>query len=176
MSTISQEQQDIQLQLRSFIAEKQVRRCMNQYMALCDELQENFDLDTLMALFAEDAVWQGKGQRYGKTFGHYQGRTAMMEMFSKYTQAPAHFTMNAHFLCNELIDVDIEKNTADGAWMLIQPSTFSSGKSQLSCARISAQFVCQDDVWLISAFTTQNIFSRSMSNPWDNPAPLAVPD
>lgn len=156
-------------------AEKQVRLCMNQYMALCDDLDVGFDLEALMVLFSKDAIWQGAGKRYAKTFGRYEGRDAIAGMFSKYTKAPAHFELNAHFLCNELIDVDVTKSTAVGSWMLIQPSTFSSGKSQLSCARISAEFVFEGQAWVISSFTTQNIFSRPMAEPWDNPAPLAVP-
>ena len=82
--------------------------------------------------------------------------------------------MNAHFLCNELIDVTDDRAT--GSWMLIQPSTFSSGKSQLSCAQINAEFCLQQDKWRISAFTTTNIFSRPMADPWDSSEPLAVPD
>ncbi|MFT6045564.1 MAG: hypothetical protein ACI9WC_001265 [Arenicella sp.] len=156
-------------------AENKVRLCMNRYMALCDTLDVGFDLSTLMVLFSKNATWQGAGKRYAKTFGRYEGRDAIAGMFDKYTKAPAHFELNAHFLCNELIEVDVKQSTAVGRWMLIQPSTFSSGKSQLSCARISAEFVFEDQAWVMSAFTTTNIFSRPMDEPWDNTAPLAVP-
>lgn len=168
--------EEILLRLHSFEAEKKVRRCMNTYMLLCDQLGVTSELAALKGLFSEDAVWQGKGKRYAKTFGRYQGREAIGDMFSSYTKEPAHFELNAHFLCNELIDVDLESKSANASWMLIQPSSFSNGKSQLSCARITAEFVLLDNVWLISSFTTENIFSRPMNEPWDNSAALAVPD
>ena len=154
--------------------EKRVRECMTRYMSLCDELNEDFDLEPLMSLFTEDASWQGAGKRYAKTYGVYEGRQAIADMFVTYIQGSPHFELNAHFLCNELINV--ADDTAVGSWMLIQPSTFSSGKSQLSCARIHAEFCCDDGNWKIATFTTTNIFSRPMAEAWDNTVPLAVPD
>lgn len=161
-------------QLQMFEDEKHVRRCMNRYMSLCDELNAGFDLERLMALFSENAVWQGAGKRYAKTFGRYESKDQIKKMFAKYVRSPAHFSLNAHFLCNELIEVDGAQAT--GHWMLIQPSTFSTGKSQLSCARITVRFIKKEGVWLISWFNTENIFSRPMQEPWDSPEPLAVPD
>lgn len=168
--------QQILLRLELLEAEKAVRQCMNRYMSLCDQLGVDSKLSALTALFSENAVWQGKGQRYAKTFGKYEGRDAIGKMFSTYTKEPAHFELNAHFLCNELINIGLENKAAKGSWMLIQPSSFSSGKSQLSCAYISAEFICQDNDWLINSFTTENIFSRPMADPWNNAAALAVPD
>ncbi len=153
--------------------EKLVRACMNRYMALCDDLNVGMDLAPLVDLFTEDATWQGAGRRYAKTFGSHEGREAIGQMFAKYTDDPAHFALNAHFLCNEVIEVNGEQ--AVGSWRLIQPSTFSSGKSQLSCAKIDAEFSIQYGCCRISAFKTTNIFSRPMQESWDNAAPLAVP-
>jgi len=167
---------DILLRLETLEAEKKVRQCMNTYMLLCDQLGAESELNRLSELFSEDAIWQGKGKRYAKTFGRYEGRDAIADMFSAYTKEPAHFELNAHFLCNELINVDVTNKSANGRWMLIQPSSFSSGKSQLSCAYISSEFICQNNTWLIHSFTTENIFSRPMAEPWNSAAALAVPD
>lgn len=163
------------LRLDAFEAEKKIRQCMLKYMGLCDYLGVNTDVNEIAELFAHDAVWQGKGNRYAKTFGRYEGSDAIGGMFATYTKPPAHFEMNAHFMCNELIYVDSSNTTAQGSWMLIQPSSFSSGKSQLSCARITAEFGLTDGAWLIKVFTTENIFSRPMTDPWDNSASLSVP-
>ena len=168
-------EEDILLRLGSLEAEKKVRQCMSKYMLLCDHLGVDSDLNELTSLFSEDAVWQGKGKRYAKTFSRYEGRDAIGDMFANYTKSPAHFDMNAHFLCNELIDVDLSNAFAKGSWMLIQPSTFSSGKSQLSCAYISAEFVLLNNDWLIRSFTTENIFSRPMAHAWDHASALDVP-
>ncbi|WP_417226904.1 nuclear transport factor 2 family protein [Amphritea sp.] len=160
--------------LAAFEAEKAVRRCMNRYMYLCDRLDAGFELDDLMVLFTDDAVWEGRGGRYGKTFGCHQGAEAIRAMFAKYTQPPAHFETNVHFLTSELIEV--AERDAQGSWVLLQTSTFSSGKSQLSSARLTVSFRCDHGQWRISHFQTESLFNRPVSTPWDQPADLPVPD
>ena len=53
-----------QLRQRVFALEaaRDVSACLHEYMQLCDYLNEGFDLDPLMALFTEDAIWEGKGK------------------------------------------------------------------------------------------------------------------
>ncbi len=160
--------------LRAFEDEKAVRACMNRYMYLCDILDVGFDLESLMALFTEDAVWEGRGRRYGKTFGRHVGIEAIRGMFEKYTLPPAHFETNVHFLTSELIDVQDQE--ANGSWVLLQTSTFSSGKSQLSSARLTVRFLCDEGVWKIDHFQTESLFNRPVITPWDQPADLPVPE
>ncbi|MBE9397798.1 nuclear transport factor 2 family protein [Pontibacterium sp. N1Y112] len=160
--------------LQAFEDEKAIRTCMNQYMYLCDILDVGFPLDDLMVLFTEDAVWEGRGRRYGKTFGQHQGKDAIRAMFAKYTQPPAHFDTNVHFLTSELIDV--QDGEATGSWVLLQTSTFSSGKSQLSSARLSVKFRCDDGIWRMNHFQTESLFNRPVTTPWDQPADLPVPE
>ena len=166
--------ENMQLRLKALEDEKLVRQCMNFYMQQCDILEVGFDLAPLIGLFTEDAIWEGKGSRYSKTFGRYEGRIAIAKMFKKYTKEPAHFALNVHFLANELIEVDGQQ--AKASWVLLQPSTFTDGKSQLSCARITADFRELDNVWRINHFQTMNLFSRPIEKPWDNAAILPVPD
>jgi len=158
--------------LKRFEDEHAIRRCMNRYMYLCDLLDVGFELKDLMALFTEDAVWEGHGRRYGKTFGCHQGVDAIQAMFAKYTMPPAHFATNVHFLTSELIDV--QGAEASGSWVLLQTSTFSSGKSQLSSARLTVRFRCEQDEWRISHFRTESLFNRPVKTPWDQPADLPV--
>lgn len=164
---------ELKARLSSLEDEKRVSACMNRYMRLCDDIAEGFEMADLMSLFAADAVWEGKGSRYAKTFGCYQGKNAIEKMFSKYTVAPSHFALNAHFLGNEVINVSGE--TAVGTWALIQPSDFNGGGSQLSAAKITAEFVKFEDSWLIKHFQTENIFSRKMKELWNQPSELPVP-
>ncbi|WP_299183261.1 nuclear transport factor 2 family protein [uncultured Neptuniibacter sp.] len=155
-------------------SEKAVRACMNRYMYLCDNLDVGFDLDELMALFTEEAIWEGRGKRYGKSFGQHVGQAAIRSMFAKYTQPPAHFDTNVHFLTSELISV--EGDEAQGSWVLLQTSTFSSGKSQLSSARLSVRFQRENGSWKMSHFQTESLFNRPVKTPWDQPADLPVPE
>lgn len=153
--------------------EKRVSACMQRYMSLCDEIAPGFDLESLMQLFTQDAVWEGKGKRYTKTFGRHVGVDAIEMMFAKYTKPPGHFSLNVHVLGNEVITVD--GNTAKGTWVLVQPSDFIDGRSQLSCAKITAQFKLSGRFCQISHFKTENMFSRPMNEPWDNTDALPVP-
>jgi hypothetical protein len=153
--------------------EKRVSACMHRYMSLCDDIGPGFDLESLMQLFTEDAVWEGKGKRYAKTFGRHVGVDAIEMMFAKYTKEPGHFFLNVHVLGNEVITVD--GNVAKGSWMLLQPSDFIDGKSQLSCAHITAQFKLSGRFCQMTHFKTENKFSRPINEPWDNSAALPVP-
>lgn len=155
--------------------EKAVRACINEYMHLCDYLDEGFDLDLLMALFAEDATWEGRGKRYTKTFPRREGKADIRAMFSKYTVPPAHFELNVHFLTSEVIAVNGRE--AHGTWAMIQTSTFSSGRSQLSSARLNVDFRKEGDGrWRICHFQTESRFNRPVETPWDLPAELPTPD
>jgi ketosteroid isomerase-like protein len=160
--------------LKRFESEHAVRACMNQYMYLCDNLDAGFDLDPLMQLFTQDAIWEGRGRRYGSTFGCHKGNTAIRQMFEKYTQPPAHFETNVHFLTSELIDVDGEE--ASGSWVLLQTSTFTDGRSQLSSARLTVRFCYELGQWRMQHFQTESLFNRPVNTPWDNPAELPVPE
>lgn len=156
-------------------AERSVRNCINRYMAMCDDLNQSTDLDGLMDLFTVYAVWEGVGE-YAKTFGRLNGRPAIREMFAKYMTDPPHFAMNVHMLGNEKIDVAESGTTAIGRWVLLQPSTFSSGDSQLSCAKLKVSFVQErDGVWRMNHFQTERQFSRPMEEPWNAKSDLPVP-
>jgi hypothetical protein len=155
-------------------AEQAIRACMNRYMVLCDALDAHSPLDELAGLFTLDAVWEGKGARYQGSFGAYRGRDAIAAMFAKYMVEPAHFALNVHFLCSELIQLASAK-TATGSWVMLQTSTFASGASHLNAARLSLNFRCDsDEVWRIAHFQTENLFSRPV-DAWNDVAPLPVP-
>jgi len=155
-------------------AEKQIRACINSYMRQCDCLDEHSSLDNLMALFTEDAIWEGVGALYSQKLGRHEGKSMIRSMFEKYTQPPAHFNFNLHVLGNELIEVNAE--VAQGEWVLIQPSDFADGRSHLNAARINCEFRFDQTIWKISHFKTQNLFSRTVDKPWSQTSDLPVPE
>lgn len=156
-------------------AEGEIRRVMMRYMELCDRLDDATPMDELGELFATDAVWAGKGQRYGKAFGGHQGRVAIVAMLGSYRGPPPHFAMNAHFLSSETIQVAADCNSARGTWMMLQTSTHADGRSDLRSARLTVAFAVEDGRWRIARFETENLFSRPVDR-WDDPAPVPVPD
>jgi hypothetical protein len=164
--------QALELRLRQLESEHAVRTCMNRYMALCDALDARTPLDELAGLFTTDAVWEGKGAKYAKSFGGYQGREAIRAMFATYMVEPAHFALNVHFLCSELIRV--EEGDAIGSWVMLQTSTFASGASHLNAARLTVKFREEEGAWRMAHFQTENLFSRPVEA-WNNDAHLPVP-
>lgn len=153
-------------------SEQAIRGCINRYMDLCDHLNPNTPLDELGNLFTEDAIWEGKGARYAKSFGGYQGRTDIVAMLAKYTVEPVHFSLNVHYLASEVINV--EGDEAKGSWNMIQVSSFAAGGSHLNSARLSVSFRRTQGVWQMARFTTENRFSRPVSD-WNSEAVLPVP-
>jgi hypothetical protein len=148
-----------------------IRAVMADYMRLCDHLDASTPMEELGDLFTPDAVWEGIGARYGKAFGGHHGRDAIVAMLDRYRDPP-HFSMNAHFLTSETITVD--GNAAQGQWMMLQTSTYSTGSSDLRSARLRVSFARQTSRWRISRFQTENIFSRPVDR-WDGGAALPVP-
>lgn len=163
----------LEAQLKRYQAEHAVRACMNRYMVLCDALDANTPLDELAGLFTSDALWEGKGARYGSSFGGYRGREAIRAMFATYMKTPAHFALNVHFLTSELIEVS--ESGALGSWVMLQTSTFASGASHLNAARLTVRFAEEDGQWRMAHFQTENLFSRPV-DAWSSEAHLPVPN
>jgi ketosteroid isomerase-like protein len=148
-----------------------IRTVMAEYLHLCDRLDASTPMDELANLFTPDAVWVGVGARYGAAFGGHHGRPAIIAMFDAY-RSPRHFSFNAHFLTSETITA--AGDIAQGRWMMLQTSTYSSGSSDLRGAKLTVDFVRAHAKWQISRFETENLFSRAIDR-WDDPSPVPVP-
>ncbi|PXW99369.1 SnoaL-like protein [Sphaerotilus hippei] len=166
--------QQLEARLQTLEAEQAIRACVNRYMALCDRLDARTPLDELLSLFTEDAVWSGRGSRYGSSFGRHEGRAAIGTMLARYMGTPAHFALNVHFLCSELIHVD-SPYSADAHWVMLQTSTFADGRSHLNAAQLRLRMVHDlDGQWRIARFETENLFSRPVDH-WQSDTALPVP-
>ena len=173
--TIAQQLACLEARLQRFEDADEIRACVMRYMTLCDNLDADTPLDLLLDCFTQDAVWAGKGARYGASLGAHRGRDALGAMFRTYMRTPAHFSLNVHFLCNE----QVTATGLDGAiaqWSMLQTSTFSDGASHLNAARLTLQMSrCADGRWRIARFETENLFSRPVSQ-WHSETQLPVPD
>lgn len=164
----------LEARLRRFEDADAIRACVTRYMALCDRLDASTLLHELLDCFTEDALWAGKGARYGASFGGFQGREAIAAMFGRYMRTPAHFALNVHFLTSEHI-APTGEDSADAEWVMLQTSTFADGASHLNAARLQLGMArCADGRWRIARFQTENLFSRPVSH-WHSDAPLPVP-
>ena len=161
----------IEVRLARLEAADAVRQVATRYFRLCDTLGPQTPLGELGALFASDAVWEGRG-RYRKAFGSYHGRDAIVAMLATYADPP-HFALNAHYLASEEIVVT-GAEAAQAQWMMLQVSTYRDGRSDLRSAHLTLDFVVEDGAWRISRFVTANVFSRDVG-PWNDEAPISVP-
>jgi len=152
-------------------AEGAIRRAAAEYFRLCDTLGPQTRMDRLGALFARDAVWEGRG-RYRKAFGRHDGRAAIVAMLSSYADS-AHFQLNGHYLSSEAIEVTGNAH-AVGRWMMLQISTYRDGRSDFRSAALTIDFTMEDGAWRIARFVTENIFSRDVG-PWNDEAAISVP-
>ena len=165
--------EQILFRLQQLEAVNAVRNVLNRYMEICDALDARTDINALMSLFDEQAVWEGVGKRYQASFGRYEGRAAIQAMIESYTQKESHFVMNAHFVNSEQIEVNADHAT--GRWLMLQTSSFQDGRAHLNAAKLSIQFKQQaDGQWAMKHFQTENIFSRPISH-WESEAILPVP-
>jgi hypothetical protein len=153
-------------------AAEAVRRVAMRYFRLCDTLGPQTPFDDLGALFAYDAVWEGRG-RYRKAFGRHEGRDAIVAMLASYAE-PQHFSLNAHYLSSEDIEIT-GAQTATAGWMMLQVSTYRDGRSDLRSAALTLDFAIEDGAWRIARFVTENIFSRDVA-PWNDEAAISVPE
>jgi len=162
---------DLRARIDNLESQAAIRAVMAEYMRLCDRLDASTPLNEIASLFTPDAVWVGAGARYGATFGSHHGRAAIVAMLDAY-RIPPHFSFNAHFLTTETMTVS--GNVAQGRWMMLQTSTYSSGASDLRSAKLTVDFERPEAHWQISRFETENLFSRTIDR-WDDPSPVPTP-
>jgi len=151
-----------------------VRVCISDYMHLCDSLSSQQTAESIGELFTADACWEGIGLPYAARLGVHQGRKAIVEMMQRYVHQPAHFAMNAHFLCSESIEHE-QNGRWRGRWLMLQTSAFSAGGAHLNAAEIIVWFVREGPTVRMAHFTTRNLFSRPVDY-WCSVDDLPVPD
>jgi hypothetical protein len=157
--------------LAALEAETAVRRTMARYMALCDVPNGALEGETLVALFADDAVWQGIGPQYADKFGYLKGHAQILAMLTRYLPPSPHFAVNVHFLTSETIDV--RGAAAKGRWIMLQASGYVDAPAELISARLEVDFAPARNGrdWLITHFRTERMFDA----PWQVNARKSTP-
>jgi hypothetical protein len=158
--------------LKKLEAESACRKCLSDYMDICDRLDADTDLEALGALFTKDAVWGGAGDRYAKDFGAHHGRAAIAGWLGTFCTTPPHFAMNAHFLSSEAITHTEDGLT--GRWLMLQTPTFHDGQSFLMAARLEIDFLFEDGAWRMHRFSTRNLYARKAID-WNEAVQIPSP-
>src|SRR5580698_216070 len=152
----------LQARISALEAERAVRKTISRYMALCDVPSAASSGESLAALFANDAIWEGIGSQYTQKFGRVEGRAEIVTMLQRYLPPTPHFTTNVHFLTAETIEV--AGSSAKGRWVMLQASGYVDAPAQLISARLEVDFspAPDGDRWLIQHFRTERLFDA----PW----------
>lgn len=158
--------QALQARVIALEAQNSVRKTIARYMALCDVPIQALNGESLAALFADDAVWEGIGPQYAGKFGRLQGHAQIVAMLQRYLPPTPHFATNVHFLTSEHIEANGDGDKAKGRWIMLQASGFIDGKAELIAARLEVDFVPSPRdhglTWLIQHFRTERLFDA----PW----------
>ena len=143
-------------------ADRSIRNVMSRYMTLCDQPCHDNNAPQLGDLFTADAVWEGVGELYTKTFGQQNGRDTIVGFLNAYLAPNPHFKKNIHYLTSD--HVTVNGCRAHGQWIMLQISTYENDTSEAIGARLNVDFACNDQhVWQMAHFRTQRLFSA----PWN---------
>ncbi|RMX07595.1 nuclear transport factor 2 family protein [Corticibacter populi] len=167
----------LRTRIESLEAEAEIRRIQARYMFLCDTpcpepvADDAERIDRIMALYAEEAIWEGVGSYYEGQFGQAVGKAAIRAHFEKFwgsRRDPA-LLLNVHYLTSEQIHV--HGDHADGQWVHCQPWIFSDGASLLRSSRLNNRFRRIDGRWLITRTRTENVFVAPLAPGWAESIP-----
>ncbi len=165
--------EELSAQLSVLQAEADIRRIQARYMFLCDtpgpDAGVNSDaerVESIVALYTEDAVWEGVGSYYDNQFGRNVGHEALRKHFTAFwgTRRDPALLLNVHYLTTEHIVV--EGDEATGHWVHCQPWIFADGSSLLRSSRLYNKFRKVDGVWKISRTRTENVFVAPLTPGW----------
>jgi ketosteroid isomerase-like protein len=165
-------------EVRTLRAEADIRRLQARYMFLCDTpcpepgaIDDAERIERIVALYTEDAVWEGVGAFYDNQFGRKVGKAAIREHFQAFwgqKRDPA-LLLNVHYLTSEQIHVHGDE--ADGQWVHCQPWIFSDGSSLLRSSRLNNLFRRVDGVWKVARTRTENVFVAPLTPGWAESIP-----
>lgn len=126
----------------------------------CDRCDGGYDVEALMPLFTEDAVWDGG------LFGRYEGARRIRRFFEA-TGGIVRFAK--HFVTNSAIEVDGDRAT--GQWYLLQAATMPSGAEAddvaiWGAARYDEVYVRTAEGWKFASVTLDWDFWTPFDEGW----------
>ena len=130
-----------------------LRNLKAEYAAACDD---NYNVDRLVALFAEDATWESEGM------GRYVGREAIREFFRGIS---GHFVFALHYGLNPQIEVN--GDTARAKWYLFMPCTVGdTGEAMWRAGLDEEEYVRVDGKWMYQSKKSAPFFHTTFEQGW----------
>ena len=130
-----------------------IKRLKHRYCGYCDA---DFDVDSLVELFTEDAVWDGGD------LGRGEGREGIRAFFNSAAQRLA---FSIHMVMNPVIEVDGDKAT--GTWYLLEPCTYRDDNQAVwGSARYDEQYVRVNGEWKFKHLILSSNFWTPFDKGW----------
>ena len=137
-----------------------VNQVMTDYMYACDRPADKGH--HVAICFAPDGKWASVGELGKPTWG----ATGYEELKKKFDRNVERMPFSAHFLTNSSIQVDVDKDTAVGRFMYLQPCTYRDGTALWTSGEYLNSFVRLDGRWLISELQVSNYFTTPYDKGW----------
>jgi ketosteroid isomerase-like protein len=145
--------EQLERRLRAVEDIEAIKKLKAKYCAACDN---QYDPDSLAALFTEEAVWDGGD------FGKYEGREAIRTFFRG---ASALLPFALHQVMNPLIEVD--GDTATGQWYLFQPCTLGEqNQAMWLAAKYAEEYVRTNGEWQFKSLKVNSQFFTPFEEGW----------
>ena len=125
---------EIERQLTLLQDVEAIKTLKAEYCDICDDAHNP---DRIVAIFAEDGIWEGKGIAIAR------GHSEIRKLFQSFAQR---ISFSQHNVFNPRIRVS--GNEAQGSWNFLGPFTFRKGNRQLwLAARYEDDYVKIDGRW-----------------------------
>ena len=148
--------EDIERRLRVLEDVEEIKRLKARYCAHCDNKYGDYDPDSIVSLFTEDAVWEGG------TLGRSEGKE---EIRRRFVTALERIPFSLHMVMNPIVEVD--GDTATGTWYLLQACTFGEGNQAVwGSARYDDYFVRVNGEWKIKNLNVNSFFWTPFDQGW----------
>ncbi len=132
-----------------------IKQLKAEYCDICDDAHNP---DRIVAIFTEDAVWEGKGVAIAR--GHAELRR-LFEDFARQVSFSQHNVFNPRIAVNG--------DTAHGSWNLLGPFTFREGKRQLWVAvRYEEDYVKRNGKWKIQSLHGVGRMAAPYEEGWES--------
>lgn len=129
-----------------------IKQLKARYCLACDD---NFNVNALMDLFAEDAIWEGDN------LGLHQGREAIRDFYRGITSL---LTFAIHYVTNPVIDV--EGDRARGSWYLLEPGTRRNEEALWIVGRYDDEYARIDGRWLFKRVNLKILIRSPYEDGW----------
>lgn len=114
------------------------------------------NIDSLVDLFAQNAVWEGKGM------GRYEGREAIRGFFQN---LPNQLSFALHWVMNPRIEID--GDVAHGDWYLLEPCTTNRREMAIwGAGRYRERYVREGTGWKFEEVLLTPVFWTPFDQGW----------